>query len=64
MQRRQFIASSVKASTAAFLFSSGNFNASPLLEKIGIQFFSLPKMLDTDMAGALSMLAKIGYKRS
>ncbi len=62
MQRRQFISSSVKASTAAFLFSSGNFNASPLLEKIGIQFFSLPKMLDTDMAGALSMLSKIGYK--
>jgi sugar phosphate isomerase/epimerase len=62
MKRRQFIGSSVKASAAALLFSSKTFNTSPLLEKIGIQFFSLPKMLDSDMKGALSMLSKIGYK--
>ena len=62
MQRRQFIGNSVKASASALLFSSGIFKAGPLLEKVGIQFFSLPKMLDTDMPGALSMLSKIGYK--
>jgi sugar phosphate isomerase/epimerase len=62
MLRRQFIGDSVKASASALLFSSGIFNDSPLLGKIGIQFFSLPKLLDTDLQGALSMLSKIGYK--
>ncbi len=62
MQRRQFIGNSVKASAATLLFSSGVFKTGPLIERVGIQFFSLPKMLDTDMAGALSMLSKIGYK--
>ena len=62
MQRRQFIGDSVKASASALLFSSEVFKALPLLEKIGIQFFSLPKMLDSDMSGALEMLSKIGYK--
>jgi len=33
-----------------------------MLSKIGIQFFSLPKLLDKDLAGALSMLSAIGYK--
>ena len=62
MQRRQFIGDSVKASASAVLFSSEVFKAGPLLEKIGIQFFSLPKMLDKDMSGALAMLSKMGYK--
>jgi sugar phosphate isomerase/epimerase len=61
MLRRQFIGTSAKASASAILFSSGIFKSSPLLEKIGIQFFSLPKMLDEDLTGALSMLSKIGY---
>ena len=62
MQRRQFIGNSVKASASALLFSSGVFKTGPLIERVGIQFFSLPKMLDTDMTGALSMLSNIGYK--
>ena len=62
MKRRQFIGNSARASASALLFSSEIFKTSPLLDKIGIQFFSLPKMLDTDMPGALSMLSKIGYK--
>jgi sugar phosphate isomerase/epimerase len=61
MLRRQFIGTSAKASASAVLFSSGIFTSNPLLEKIGIQFFSLPKMLDEDLTGALSMLSKIGY---
>ena len=61
MLRRQFIGTSAKASASAILFSSGIFKSNPLLEKIGIQFFSLPKMLDEDLTGALSMLSKIGY---
>lgn len=34
-----------------------------LLKKIGIQFFSLPKMLEKDLAGSLSMLSKMGYQQ-
>ena len=62
MQRRQFIGNSVKASASTLLFSSGVFKTRPLIERVGIQFFSLPKMLDTDMSAALSMLSNIGYK--
>jgi sugar phosphate isomerase/epimerase len=61
MLRRQFIGNSAKASASALLFSSDIFKSAPLLEKIGIQFFSLPKLLDSDLAAALSMLSKIGY---
>ena len=62
MLRRQFIGNSAKASASALLFSSAIFKTDPLLQKIGIQFFSLPQMLDSDLKGALSMLSKIGYR--
>ena len=62
MQRREFIGNSVKASASTLLFSSGVFKTRSLIERVGIQFFSLPKMLDTDMWAALSMLSNIGYK--
>jgi sugar phosphate isomerase/epimerase len=62
MLRRQFLSNTAKASAAALLFSSGIFKEGPLLSKIGIQFFSLPKLLDSDLPGALSMLSKMGYK--
>jgi sugar phosphate isomerase/epimerase len=62
MLRRQFIVHSSKASVSALLFSSEIFNKGPLLQKIGIQFFSLPMMLDKDLSGSLSMLSKIGYR--
>jgi sugar phosphate isomerase/epimerase len=62
MERRQFLGNSVKASASALLFSSYITKPAPLLQKIGIQFFSLPKMLDQDLSGSLSMLSKIGYK--
>jgi sugar phosphate isomerase/epimerase len=62
MLRRQFIGNSAKVSVSALLFSSAIFKNDPLLKKIGIQFFSLPQMLDNDLKGALSMLSKIGYR--
>jgi sugar phosphate isomerase/epimerase len=64
MLRRQFIRTSAKASASALIFSSGVFKSELLLDKIGIQFFSLPKMLDENLTGALSMLSKIGYKEA
>ena len=51
-------------STAGALFPSAFFTRSGLLKNIGIQFFSLPKLLEKDLPGALAMLSKIGYKEA
>ena len=32
------------------------------LERIGLQLFSIPALLDEDFAGTMAMLAKLGYK--
>ncbi|HLX92513.1 MAG TPA: sugar phosphate isomerase/epimerase [Puia sp.] len=62
MKRRDFVKQSAVLSTASLLLSSEVFGASRLIEKVGIQFFSLPKMLDNDFEGALKMLSNIGYR--
>ena len=62
MNRRDFVKQSAVLSAASFLFSSEVFGKSRLIEKIGIQFFSLPKMLERDFPGTLKMLSKMGYK--
>jgi len=62
MNRRDFVKQSAVLSAASFLFSSEVFGKSRLIEKIGIQFFSLPKMLNNDFAGTVKMLSKMGYK--
>lgn len=62
MKRRNFIGSTAALSAAALLSPSELFAASHLLKNIGIQFFSLPKLLEKDLPGTLSMLAKMGYK--
>jgi sugar phosphate isomerase/epimerase len=63
LNRRKFICNSATLAASAFLFPAEILNATPLLDKIGIQFFSVPKSLDTDLAATLSMLSKIGYKQ-
>ena len=62
MNRRRFIKNSAALSAAGLLFSPGVFAQPKLIEKIGIQFFSLPKLLEKDFAGALALLSKMGYK--
>jgi sugar phosphate isomerase/epimerase len=62
LNRRKFIGNTAKIATSAFLFPADIFNTPPLLKKVGIQFFSLPKLLEQDLAATLAMLAKIGYK--
>jgi len=62
MKRRDFVKQSAVLSTAGLLYSSKIFAQSRLMEKIGIQFFSLPKMLEKDFEGALKMLSNIGYR--
>ena len=62
MNRRDFVKQSAVLSTASLIFSSEVFGKSRLIERIGIQFFSLPKMLEKDFPGTLKMLSKMGYK--
>jgi hypothetical protein len=62
MNRRNFINNAAIMSAAGLLCSSELFARSPLLDKIGIQFFSLPKMLEKDLKGTFAMLSKMGYK--
>jgi sugar phosphate isomerase/epimerase len=64
LKRRQFISFSAKATASSFLFTSKIFDPAALLGKIGIQFFSLPNLLENDLRTALSMLSKIGYREA
>jgi len=64
MKRRQFIQNTAMASSATMLMGLGAC-ATPSyksLDSIGIQLFSLPKMLEQDLAGSLAMLHQMGYK--
>ena len=38
------------------------FSDSQNLERVGVQLFSIPKILEKDFAGTMKMLSKIGYK--
>jgi sugar phosphate isomerase/epimerase len=38
------------------------FSGSQQLDRIGVQLFSIPKILEKDFAGTMKMLSKIGYK--
>jgi len=62
LNRRKFIGNSMTLATSAFLFPADIFTPSSLMNKIGVQFFSLPKLLEKYLAATLAMLAKIGYK--
>jgi len=60
MNRRSFL-SVTAASLAATRLAPWLTGAAPL-DRIGVQLFSLPKMLERDYAGAFAMLATLGYK--
>lgn len=60
MKRRRFLQYS--ALTASAMMLPRLSDAQPkLLNNIGIGLFSLPKMLEKDFRGAMSMLSKMGY---
>ena len=61
MNRRFFIRNSGLSLTGIVL-SRNIFARQHLLNRIGIQFFSLPKLLENDLPGSLTMLSKMGYK--
>lgn len=60
MNRRHFINSSALIASTFLI----DFDAlgSPLLKNIGIQLFSMPKLLEKDFKAGIQMLAKMGYK--
>ncbi len=61
MKRRQFIQTTALFSVAS-LVSANELFTSPLINKVGLGLFSIPKMLENDFEGAFAMLAKMGYK--
>jgi sugar phosphate isomerase/epimerase len=63
VNRRDFL----KTAAAAGLVSAARGRAAARrniepLRRIGVQLFTIPKLLDQDFAGALKLLADIGYK--
>jgi sugar phosphate isomerase/epimerase len=63
VNRRDFLKTAAAASLASA--ATGSAAARPPLEplrRIGVQLFTLPKLLDKDFAGALKLVADIGYK--
>ena len=63
MKRRQFLQTTATASSAALVLGLGACSPAPKgLNSIGIQLFSLPKMLENDLPGTLEMLSQMGYK--
>lgn len=60
--RRQFLQYAALASLGTAIHPESWFMNSKPLKKIGIQLFSVPKMLDTNFEGTLAMLAQLGFK--
>ena len=63
MKRRKFL-QSTSAIASSLLLPSHNLMSAPLkgLKKIGVQLFSLPKLLESDFRGGIKMLSEMGYK--
>src|SRR5882724_5628325 len=66
MNRRTFIRSVAALSAGVFaprsILAAGALVRTGHLDALGIQLFSLPKLLEQDFDAALGLLAKIGYK--
>lgn len=60
--RRAFMQNSAGLLASSLLPWNNLFNQMGILPKIGIQLFSLPKMLDQDFVGTVQFLQKMGYK--
>jgi len=64
LNRRNFFKNSAALAASGLLLSENLFARNYFLQPIGIQFFSLPNLLDQDFAGAIAMLAGLGYKEA
>lgn len=62
MNRRRFIKNTAALSAASILPFPSIMENLKSISKIGIQLFSLPRMLEKDFKSAITMLARMGYK--
>jgi sugar phosphate isomerase/epimerase len=62
MKRRHFIYSSSLLAAAGLMRTESLFANTGHLKKIGVQLFSMPKLLEKDFRGAIKMLAQMGYQ--
>ena len=62
LTRRDFLHHSALLTTAALLPAACKTDSTMALSNIGIQLFSLPKLLEKDIRQAFQMLAEMGYK--
>ncbi len=62
MNRRRFLQSSAVLTASSILPIHPMVTQPNRLKKIGIQLFSLPKLLEQDFRQAIAMLAQIGYR--
>lgn len=62
MKRRQFIQSTAALTASGFLLNKSFAAELGAIKNIGIQLFSLPKMLEADFPKAIQMLSVMGYK--
>jgi len=60
MHRRQFLFCSAAAIAASALHLKPA-RAGAMVKKIGVQFFSVPKLLENDFDGTLGLLKRLGY---
>src|SRR6266478_536929 len=66
-KRRNFLKKCSALAIGSLLFQ--RFNAQPAffrsehLDTIGLQLFSIPKILEKDFAGTMKMIAQTGYKK-
>lgn len=61
MDRRKFLRHSSALAAIGILPISSLKAFMPDMDKVGIQLFSIPKMLNEDFVGALTMLSELGY---
>lgn len=62
MRRREFIRQSALVSGAVMLGPIPAYRGNRLLPAVGVQLFSLPKLLDQDFTAGLALLKQIGFK--
>ncbi len=62
MNRRNFMYSTSMLAVAGLLKPESLLSFPKHLKKVGIQLFSLPKLLEKDFRGAIKMLSQMGYK--
>jgi sugar phosphate isomerase/epimerase len=65
-KRRDFLKNSaglvLGSVLSQYLNARSAFSGSPHLDRIGVQLFSIPKILEKDFSGTMKMVSQIGYK--